>query len=208
MNDAQADGTGANDKHEIISLHSGAFDRMGADAEGFHEGELIERKDRRCVQFRRGNADEWSHAAIDVDSENLKAFAAVWFSPPARGALAAIEIRLNRTAVADGKAVAIRTEGNDLHAEFVAEDSWILEKWLPAVKCVKVGSANANPMDSNDRIERTGCGIGGFAGRETAGFRENYMFHDGAGKRGFQEITALRLRQWRIVLRGVAPVRG
>jgi hypothetical protein len=131
-----------------------------------------------------------------VDSENLKAFAAVWFSPSARDALAAIEVRLNRAAVADRKAGAVRADGNDLNAEFVAEDSRILEKRLPAMKCVKVGSANANPMDSNNRIQRAGCGIGGFAGGETAGFRENYMFHGGAGRRDVQEITALRWRQW------------
>ena len=207
LNHAQTDGSGADDQNPVVRPHTGTFDGVSADAERFHKSELIEREKRRRVQLRRGNADERPHASIDVNAKNLKALAAVRFSPQTGDALAAIEIGFDRATVADGKAAGVLAHGNNLDAEFVAENPRIFKKRLPAMKCVEVGPTNADAVHSDDCVPGSGRGLGRFAGNEKAGFCQSYMFHDGSGRRGFQAIDAVGWRQWRIHHRELARIR-
>ena len=51
----------------------------------------------------------------------------------------------------------VLAKGDDLGAEFVTENSWILEKWLTPTKCVQVSAANPNATNSQGRMSGLWC---------------------------------------------------
>ena len=77
-----------------------AVDRVQADAERFHEGELLEGQFRGDVQFASGNGEERAEAAIDVHAEGFVVLATIGVPARAGIAVLAIDVGLDGGTVA------------------------------------------------------------------------------------------------------------
>ena len=95
-----------------------------------------------------------------MDAQDLQVDAAVGLPPAAGNAAPAVQIRLDRAALAGLQPSLIRADLDDLHSQFVPENARIAEERLPAAVRVQVGAANADPVHAHQ----------GFAGRKRLGF--------------------------------------
>jgi hypothetical protein len=151
---------------------------MRADAESLHEGELLEVQLRGRVKFSGWQREQRSHPAINVNAEHLQARAAIWLSPAAGDAVSAIQIWLDRAAVAGAQAVRLRARIDHLDAEFVTENAWVGKEWLPPRERVEIGSAYANAMDANECLTRLRRRLRRIGRDKVAGLFENDLAHD------------------------------
>ncbi len=100
LDHAQADRAGPDDQDRVGGLQLGPLDGVGADAEGLHQGQLVVGQPGRRVQLARRHAEDRAHAAVDVHAQHLELRAAVGLAAAAGDAAAAIQVRLDRAAVA------------------------------------------------------------------------------------------------------------
>lgn len=90
------------------------------------------------------------HPAIRVDAENLQGLATVGATLGAGMAVAAVQIRLDATAVTRIQMPHLRADGEDLDAEFMSEDSRELDEGHLAQVTAEVGAADADGFDRNE----------------------------------------------------------
>ena len=154
LRDRQPDRPRADDQHEFVLLHAGAFDGVRADAERLDERELIQRQLRGGMQLARGQHELLAHPAVGVDAEHLDVRAAIRLAPAAGDAFLAVDVRLDRAAVAGFDVVDALADGDDLHAEFVPEDARVGEERLLAVESVDVGAAHADAVHAHQGLAR------------------------------------------------------
>ena len=68
---ARPDGSRADHQRELFRLHRRALDGVRADAERFHQRQLVERQLGGRVQLARGQRELLAHPAVRVDAEHL-----------------------------------------------------------------------------------------------------------------------------------------
>src|SRR6185437_6491192 len=148
----QTDRAGPDDQHRFIRLGVGAVDRVQADAERFHEGELLEREFRGDVQFAGGDGEERAESAIDMHAERLVILAAVGIAARARIAGLTIDVGFDGGAVAGANVADALADGHDLDAEFVAGYARVaIERHFAEIAGV-IRPADADAVDANDGV--------------------------------------------------------
>ena len=100
LDDRQPDRPGPDDQHVVPGLRGAAIDRVAADAQRLHQGELVERELLRRVELAGRDDELRAQPAVGVDAEDLQVLAAVRPAAPAGEALLAVHVRLDRAAVA------------------------------------------------------------------------------------------------------------
>src|SRR5271165_93731 len=114
----------------------------------------IQRQAFGRVQFATRNDKHFAHSAIDMNSQHLQVRAAIRFATSAGDAATAIEVRLDRAAVAGFHVLCRTTHRYDLDAKFVTKDSREAEKRLPSIEGVDVGAADADAANAYQRFPR------------------------------------------------------
>ena len=106
-------------------------------------------------------------------------FAAIGVAATARGTFLAIDIGLDRTAVARFDVRHVRTDRDDFHAEFVSRNARVTEeRHLPEVTG-NIGSANADAMHAHQCFAGTRRGwLRNFNGAKLQRLFELNGFHD------------------------------
>src|SRR5205085_7948939 len=106
----------------------------------------------RSVQLRDGNTDHVAHAAVGMHAQNLQLRAAVRLAASAGDAAPAVQVRLDRTPVADLDSARVRADGQYLHTQFVPQDARIAEEGLIAAIGVQVRAADADAAHTHQRL--------------------------------------------------------
>ena len=152
----QANGAGSDDQHVLAFLRIAAVGRVAADAQRFHQGELLVGEFFGRVQLVGANQKPFAQTAVDHHADDIELFAAVAVALPAGVALAAVHVRFDATAVAGldvGHAVA---DFEDFHAQLVAGDSRIAEERHLAQVAAVIGAADAHAMRPHQGLPRSG----------------------------------------------------
>ena len=178
--DAQTDGTCADDEDEIIRLDVRALDGMGTDPERLDERELIVGECARAVELARRDDDLRPHAAVDVHSERFQLGAAIGSSRAARDAPPAIQVGLDRAAVAGFQPVRLAAGIDDLDAELMAENPRVVKKWLPSGKGVEIGAAHADAVHPHEGLTRRRLGAWSVDSDKSSRSFERDLNHDHA----------------------------
>jgi len=84
-----------------------------------------------------------------MNAETLEIHATVGLTVFARNTMTARQIRLNRTAIAFGDARNILSNFENFDSKLVPETARIGKKRLPALKCMKIGSADSNSVNAD-----------------------------------------------------------
>jgi hypothetical protein len=113
-----------------------------------------------------------------VYTEHFEICAAIGSAGTARNAAPAVEIGLDRAAVAGLESIRLAAWVENLDAKLVTEDAWVLEKGLLPGKGVKVCAAHADAMHPYQGLTRSRSGRGAFGRDETAGLFKGYLDHE------------------------------
>ena len=113
--------TRADDQSTFTFLQPAPADSMSTDPEGFDQRQLIERKRAGFVKKVEPYGQKALHATINVDTEKAKLLATIGATAKTRSARAAINVRIDGTAVADSEPVSIVWNLDDLSREFVPQ---------------------------------------------------------------------------------------
>jgi hypothetical protein len=178
LNNGEADRPGPYDKHVDPRRQPRPVDCVSTDPEGFHEGQLIEGQCGGRKEFVHANADPFTHAAVAVNSEYLQGFAAIPPFPQADAAGPTIQVRLDRTMVADLHPRFPRGHCQYFDAEFVPEDAGVRKERLPAGERMQVGAADANLLHSDQGMSGQAGRLVRMAGGEPTGFVERDLQHE------------------------------
>src|SRR5262249_35729805 len=174
----KADRARADDERPFAPLDVRAVHGVRADAERFHEGELLAGEPGGGVKLVRRHGEELTHAAVGVDAETLEFHAAVGLAVPARDALAAGEVRLDGAEVAGLQPGHLRADFDHFDSELVAEPARGGEERLLAAEGVQISPADPEAPNLHQRFALLRLpGMSGFAGDEPAWLLEDYLFH-------------------------------
>ena len=179
----QPDGAGPDHQGKLVRLHRRALHGVRADAQRFDEGELVQRQGGRGMQLARRDDELLAHPAVGVDAEHLDGRAGVGLAPAAGDTFLAVDVRLDRAAVAGRDVGHALADRHHLDAEFVAEDARVGEKGCLPLKAWM--SVPHTPMRCTRTSASPASGRGGGFGRQqgqTAGFFESDRFHKKGGK--------------------------
>ena len=157
---SEADGTGTNNQDGFTRLEVGSSDRVGADGQGFNEGELVGVQTWAFDQGGEGHLDELPETAIGMDTEDLNGGAAIGFMGSAGDAGAATKVREQGDQVAGLEHIGIGGrwgQFDDFGADFMAEDTGVLKKGLGTIEGVEIGAADTDLFHP----EQGGWGAGG-----------------------------------------------
>jgi hypothetical protein len=80
------------------------------------------------MQLAPGQNHTFGHAAVHHHAQHLEILAAIRVAFATREAVAAIHIRLHRTAVGRLHVGYVRAHGEHFDAEFVARNAWVAEE--------------------------------------------------------------------------------
>src|SRR5688572_7924050 len=119
LDHAEANGTCADDEHEVISRDARALHGMGTDRERLDQRQLVIRERAGAVELPRGNGHLQTHAAVNVHAQHLEIGAAIRSPAAARKTAPAIDVRLDRATVAGLEPMRVVAGVEDLHAELV-----------------------------------------------------------------------------------------
>ena len=148
----EADGAGADDEDRLASLRGSSVDGVAADGERLDERELVVGKLRGDVQLAGREQKFFGHTAVAHHAERLVVLAAVRETAAAAIARLAIDVGLDRAAVAWLHVRHARADGEDLDAEFMSGDARVgIERHLAEVASV-VGAADTDAVDADDRF--------------------------------------------------------
>lgn len=159
FHETEADRTGTNDQDGFTRLQVGSSDRVGADGQGFNEGELVGVQTGTFNQGEERNLDELAEASIDMDTEDLDGGAAIGFMGSAGDAGAATKVRDQGDQVAGLEVFGVGGRWGQLQnfcADFVAEDTRVLEEGLGTLESVEIGATYTDLFD----LEQGGWGVG------------------------------------------------
>jgi len=112
-----------------------------------------------------------------VYAQDLQSLAAVGLAEPARVALATAEIRFNRAPVATADAEIVRRSLDYLHTQFVPQDPWKAEVWLPPREGVQVRAADTDATHAHQGFARLRHGRAGFLPHESARLFQHDLKH-------------------------------
>src|SRR5207237_6525387 len=112
-----------------------------------------------------------------VDAQDLQALATVVLAGAAGVTLAAAQVRLDGAAVARTDAATVGGRFDHLDAQLVAEHARVSEVRLAPRKSVQVRAANADAMDSHQRLVRARFGRRGIDAGESPGLFEYDLAH-------------------------------
>jgi hypothetical protein len=101
------------------------------------------------MQIGDGHVEALLHPPDGVHTQQLDLVAAVRLSAPARPTLAAMQIRIDRTPVADRHRWGAGgwTKREYFNPQFVTENARVVEEGLLSTKGVQIGAADADPPD-------------------------------------------------------------
>ena len=91
----EPDGTGADDQARFVGLQRHAIDRMAADRQRLHKGQLLEGQFARNMEFARRHDEKRPKPAVTVDAERLMLLAAIRVTAYTGVALLAIDVRFH-----------------------------------------------------------------------------------------------------------------
>jgi hypothetical protein len=113
-----------------------------------------------------------------MDTENLHVAAAVRPAFAASVTGTAVQVRLDATFVANRDIRDTCAHAKNLDPEFMAENTRVVKKGLAAMKCVVIGSAESDTMDTDQCLPLTRSNwLGSVVMGELSGFVENNGFH-------------------------------
>ena len=87
-------------RHDSLGLGAAAVDGVTADGQRLHQGQLLEGQLARDVQLAGRHEELRPQSAVAVDAQRLVLLAAVGVAAPAGVTLLAVDVRLDRAAVA------------------------------------------------------------------------------------------------------------
>src|SRR3954470_20748982 len=114
------------------------------------------------MELARGHDKKRPHPAVGMHSQDLKILAAIAVSFPARKAVLAIDIRLDRTTISRFDVCDPLPHRDNFDAKLVPRNTRITIERHFAEVAAEIRAADANPMHADQ----------GFAGRSTFWFRE------------------------------------
>ena len=129
---------------------------MASNREWLDQCELIKIELLRGMKFVGAYHELFTHAAISVHPEHLDVGAAIRFAPTAGDTFSAVQVGLHRALVAWFDSFNPFTRFQDLHSEFMPEDSGIRKKRLAPRVGVNVRSANTDTANSHQGLSRAG----------------------------------------------------
>ena len=139
---------------------------MATDRECLHQRALLRGEGIRWVQLLRADEHSFGHSAIGHDAEDFEILATVGASAPAREAFAAVHVRLDRTAIAGLHIRGAVADGEHLHAELMAWDSWVGKERHLAEISREIRAADADAIHPDERLPM--CRRRGFGNVNTA----------------------------------------
>jgi hypothetical protein len=181
----QTDGARADDEHIVARLDPRPVHRVAADGKRLDQGELIVAEFAGNMEFSCGQQHALAEAAVTHDAEGLVRRATIGQPSPARVTFLAVQIRLDRAAVADRDVGHAGTDRQHLDAELVPRNARIGVKRHLAEKPAEVRAADADAVNAEERLARPRRGrFGDFDGVKRLRFFELDGFHgDVAGNR-------------------------
>ena len=124
----QPDRAGADDQARFFARQPRTRDRMAADGERLDQGELIVRQRARHMQLAGWDQKEGPQAAVAVNAERLMFLAAVVAAATAGVAGLAIDVGLDRTAVAGLHVRDAATDREHLNTQFMPGNTRVTEE--------------------------------------------------------------------------------
>ena len=121
----QADGPRADDERVFASRDSSALGGMSANAEHFHQSQLLKRDTNGFEQFVRRDAELLAHTAINVYAEYLHIRTAITLATATGDTSAAIQIGNDTALIADGVSEFTigRPNIDDFHRQLVTHNA-------------------------------------------------------------------------------------
>ena len=180
-----------------------AVDGVAADGQRLDQGELLERQLRRQVQLAGRDDELRPQAAVGVDAEDLQVLAAV--RRPRRQAkhCLAVDVRLDRAAVAGLDVGHAGADRDDFDAQLVAGNARVAEERHLAEIAADVGAADADAMDADEGFAAAGGRGSGMAmvrNRPGCSSWMACMLTHRTGRRCFSDPSPTRKARDRIAL--------
>ncbi len=148
----EADGTSADHQNTLAGRRLAAQDGVRTDSERFHEGELRVRELGVRVEMRGWNQEAFAHAAIDVDAEDLEAFAAVGFAAETGLAVSTVEVGINGAPVAHLNAAGAIAQGEHFDSQLMAKDARVAKERLAPAVGVEIGATDTNAQHTDESL--------------------------------------------------------
>lgn len=150
---------------------------MSADPKSFHQSKLIQRKSLRFMKQPKRHRQKRLHATVDMHAKKSKVFAAIGAANPARMTFAAIDVRLDRTMIADPDAQYVFRNVGDFAGKFMAQNARVGVCGMIARQSVKVAAADTNAPDADKRLPCRGLGTWNLPFDELPGCGQHNLFH-------------------------------
>ena len=174
----EPDRAGANDQDCLAGLGGGAVDGVATDSERLDERELVVGKLRGDVELASRQQEFLRHAAVAHHAERLMVLAAIGETATAAVARLAIDVGLDRAAVARLHVRHARPDRDYLDAEFMSRDARVgVERHLAEIASV-VGATDTDTVNADDRFAGGGRGrLGDIDARKLLRLVEADGFH-------------------------------
>src|SRR5215218_1005495 len=140
----------------FAGLRFTAIYRMAANRQRLHQGQLLEAELLGTMELSRRQNHPFAHAAVAHHAECLVGFAAIREAATAGVAVAAIDVRLDRAAIAKLHVCHVQTDLQYFHAQLVAGNAWIAEERHFAEETTDIRAANADAINPQQRFVRPG----------------------------------------------------
>ena len=144
----QSDGAGADEQDRLAPFGRGTVHGVGADAQGFHQGQLFEGHDIGTQQLLGREHQDVPHAAVHVYAQDVEVRAAVRFAHAAGHAVPAVHVGDDGAQVAGVEVRHVPAGRDDLHPQFVPEDAGVVEEGLRTLEGVQVRAADPDPANA------------------------------------------------------------
>ena len=158
-----------NHQYKFSRRDRGSSYRVGADSQGFDEGEGVEAQAAAMDEGGAWYGKIFHHTAIDVDAADFYRRAAIGLPVAAGDALSAIKIRDDGYGLA-GLETRRLIEIDEIAGQLMTQDTGIFEIGLCSFESMQVGTADADAPDLNNTMARPRQGRISLAVFELAGF--------------------------------------
>ena len=148
---AKANRPCTDNKSALAGSRPTPLNSVAANTQCLYESQLVEGQSLRAVKQAVRHSEDFLHAAISMDTQNFEALATVGPACTTGTAIAAIKIRIDRAAIALFNSMLVRSGENYCTSEFMAEHARINISRMPAGIGMKIRSADADALNTDQR---------------------------------------------------------
>lgn len=148
----EADGASADHQNTLAGRRLAAQDGVGADAERFHESQLCVRELGVGIEMGGRHQESFAHAAIDVDAEDLEAFAAVGFAAETGLAVSTVEVGVDGATVTHLDPAGAIAQGEHFDSQLMAKDARVAKERLAPAVGVEIGATDTNAQHTDESL--------------------------------------------------------